>query len=491
MNILELLKVSDKTAFIQGKSRVTYKELLHAGLNFGQNLIKSGIKEKDSVLVFVPLSIELYVVLIGTWSIGAVPIFIDFSQGAKFVDASVERLKPDVVICDRVTGFLRNVYSKIRKIKMLKVQQVTKVIKNSNISPSPKTKIEDLDKQIEVLETRTKDVKSLEPSHPAIMTLTSGSTGVPKVAVRTHGFLINQYYALKAHMDFSSHHIDLGTLPVFALASLASQMTILLPEKSYKGKMDIAKLAKAAKREGVSRAICSPTLLKGMLESEELINLKLAYLGGAPVYPSVLERAQIDMEVHIVYGSTEAEPIAGIGWSEVKEEDRQQIAKGNGLLVGKVVPEVECKIGENGEILVTGKTVLQGYLDGIGDKENKLREGDKVWHRTGDAGYFDDQNRLWLLGRVDQIIHDTKGILYPFCVECILDAHFEIRGAILSHHGKRTVVIEKSKSLRDVSEVLQLLKSQHIEQVITVKKLPMDKRHGAKIDYHRLGKILS
>jgi acyl-coenzyme A synthetase/AMP-(fatty) acid ligase len=92
MNILELLKPSNKTAIIQGKSRITYSELLDSGLKFGGYLRNKGIKSGNTVLIFIPLSIELYTAMIGAWSIGASAIFIDFSRGSKFVSDSIERL---------------------------------------------------------------------------------------------------------------------------------------------------------------------------------------------------------------------------------------------------------------------------------------------------------------------------------------------------------------------------------------------------------------
>ena len=92
--------------------------------------------------------------------------------------------------------------------------------------------------------------------------------------------------------------------------------------------------------------------------------------------------------------------------------------------------------------------------------------------------------RKAVLGRVSQAIHDDNGVLYPFCVECILDAHYGIRGAILVKNGKRIVVIEKGAV--DCEDVLCELRPQHIAQVVEVKKIPMDKRHGAKVDYDRL-----
>jgi len=462
MNILEMLKSSDKAALIQGEKCVTYYELLNSGMQFGKKLKDCGIKSGSHVLVFVPLSIELYIAMIGAWTIGAIPIFIDFSQGAKFVNNSIERLTPDIIICDKVTSLVRLTYAKMRKLRKLKII-------------------------IDFTDSIRQSAK-LQCDHPAIMTLTSGTTGIPKIAVRTHGFLIAQYHALTAHMDYNENHVDLGTLPVFTLASLASHMTILLPNKSYKSKINFADLALQMQEECVSRAICSPAIMSKLLNHSDFPDLRSVYLGGAPVYPSVLKKIPKRVDLNIVYGSTEAEPIAGIAWADVSENDRQNISNGAGLLVGHIVPEVECRIGNNSEIQVSGETVLKGYLGGIGDEENKILEGDKTWHKTGDAGYIDEQGRLWLLGRVSQAIHDESGTLYPFCAECILDSHFGIRGAFLLQNKERVAVIEKG--FVNENDVLQALKSQHISKIITIKKIPMDKRHGAKIDYERLLKSL-
>ncbi|MDR0315101.1 MAG: AMP-binding protein [Oscillospiraceae bacterium] len=460
MNILELFRRADKTALIQNGERVSYKELSEQGLRFGGFLRDNGIKSNSYILVFIPLSIELYIAMVGAWSIGAVPIFIDFSRGAKFVNDSIDRLKPDIIVCDGVTGIIKNGYSKMRKIKTVKVNG-----KGDPVS-----------------------AEKLDENHPAILSFTSGTTGLPKIAERTHGFLIDQYHALIEHIDFNENHIDLGTLPVFTLANMAAGMTTLLPDKSYRSKINSAKLARQMQLQKVSRTICSPALMRGLLKHGDFPNLKNVYLGGGPVYPSLLKNIREDIDLHIVYGSTEAEPISGIRWEDVNHTNRQKINEGAGLPVGHVVPGVECIIGEEQEILVSGKTVLKGYMNGVGDSENKIHQGDKVWHRTGDAGYFDEQGCLWLLGRVSQAINDEFGTLYPFGVECILDFQFGIRGAVLLQDKKRIVVVEKSDIAPET--ILKFLKSQRIEKVAFVKKIPMDKRHSAKIDYARLQNMI-
>ena len=69
-----------------------------------------------------------------------------------------------------------------------------------------------------------------EPDDPALVTFTSGSTGVPKAALRTHRFLLAQYRALESSIALEAGEVDLATLPVFVLANLAAGVTTVIPK---------------------------------------------------------------------------------------------------------------------------------------------------------------------------------------------------------------------------------------------------------------------
>jgi long-chain acyl-CoA synthetase len=73
--------------------------------------------------------------------------------------------------------------------------------------------------------------------------------------------------------------------------------------------------------------------------------------------------------------------------------------------VGKPLPGVDVKIGQDGEILIRADSVFDGYLNDPGATEQALAGG---WLHTGDAGYLDDSGHLVVLGRVGEVVY-TKG----------------------------------------------------------------------------------
>jgi acyl-CoA synthetase (AMP-forming)/AMP-acid ligase II len=231
-----------------------------------------------------------------------------------------------------------------------------------------------------------------------------------------------------------------------------------------------------------------------------------------------LQRIAPQATITAVYGSTEAEPIARISRHEIVTEDIAAILGGRGLIVGLPVPIIRLRIlknqwgtpvgpytptefhaacqpvGEAGEIVVSGKHVLSGYLGGRGDEENKFIVAGVRWHRTGDAGYLDDRGRLWLLGRCSARIEDSQGTLYPLSVEhAALQHEFVRRAAVVSVGGQRVLAVEFRNGRLPEPHMAPLLGSlgfAKVQQVRVLKSMPVDKRHNAKIDYPVLNSLL-
>jgi acyl-CoA synthetase (AMP-forming)/AMP-acid ligase II len=222
-----------------------------------------------------------------------------------------------------------------------------------------------------------------------------------------------------------------------------------------------------------------------------------------------------DAAVVAVYGSTEAEPIAKIDRRDIAAADRLAMERGAGLLAGTASPSIQLRIiadrwgtplgpwrdakleqqtrtdGLAGEIVVSGEHVLTSYLDGQGDEETKIRVGDRIWHRTGDAGYLDRQGRLWLLGRAAAKVCDSGGVVYPFAVECAASGIPGVRrSAFVLHRNCRVLVVEADRTAGLREALTSRLEWARLVKIAMVRRIPVDRRHNAKIDYPALGRIL-
>jgi len=205
-----------------------------------------------------------------------------------------------------------------------------------------------------------------------------------------------------------------------------------------------------------------------------------------------------------IFGIT---PIAVFGW----------LTAGKGLLAGPPVKDIHLRIipdrwgspiaplsrsqfeslclppGKAGEIVVSGDHVLPGYWKGRGNSETKFTVSEAIWHRTGDAGYLDTKGRLWLLGRCIARIEDPCGILYPFAVESAVSEHPNLRrSACIAYNNQRVLAVELEHT--NGSNHMAALKAKltwaGIDRVEILKRIPVDPRHNAKIDYPALNALL-
>jgi acyl-CoA synthetase (AMP-forming)/AMP-acid ligase II len=489
---------------------LTFAELAAATAAGSRLLLRSGLKRGDTILFFHPVAIELYTALLSALRAGMVAMFVDPSAGRKLMSRCCELAQPAGLFGSPKAHLLRLLSRGVRRCP---VKFSTGVSLPSARRWDPGVCYE----QVRVAE--------VDDDTPALITFTSGSTGRPKGMVRSHGFLIAQHRALQSALSLEPGQVDLITLPVFVLANLASGVTSVLADTDLAkpGRADADAVGAQAQDEGVTRVAASPAFLGRLLDRPRCLNsFDQIYTGGAPVFPPLLDalkKAKPSANVFAVFGSSEAEPIAHIEHGEVSEQDRVAMRKGEGLLVGTPVAEIQlrvvqdtwgtplgamsgaefdektCKRREPGEIVVTGDHVLKGYLHGIGDEETKFRVNDEIWHRTGDAGYLDERGRLWLLGRCSARTTVAGTSLYPFAVEAALSFDSAVRrSAVATANGRALLAVELSPAARPEMDLPRIKEaigwSGLLEEIVQVPVIPVDRRHNAKVDYPALEKML-
>jgi acyl-CoA synthetase (AMP-forming)/AMP-acid ligase II len=347
-----------------------------------------GLRRGQAVLVFVPMSADLYVALLALFRLGAVALFLDPSAGREHIDHCCSRWAPDALLAISKAHLLRLRSRALRRIPikasigcwipgargwprrwrnetfavdLAEPEDPALVTFTSGSTGVPKAGLRThrfLLAQYRALESSialtTGEVDLAEPEDPALVTFTSGSTGVPKAGLRTHRFLLAQYRALESSIALTTGEVDLATLPVFVLANLAAGVTTVIPDVDLRrpGAVDAGRVFAQIERHGVTRLTASPAFMERLIEygrasGRTLPALRKLYTGGAPVFPRLLEalREFAPMaEAVAVYGSTEAEPIAHVERAAMRPDDLEAMRSGRGLLAGTPVQEVTLRI---------------------------------------------------------------------------------------------------------------------------------------------------
>ena len=512
MNVAALLveramRAPNVTAIIdeRRKERCTYAELHRRVVGVSEQLRQSGLAPGDRVVIAVRMSLDLYVVLLAVWHSGLVAIVPDASSGFKAMERGLSMTSPKAIIAEQRLALMIPFIAACRSISMkfcLGFLPGMRRLNSIGASLHDETPVDRAD------------------NDPALLTFTSGSTGLPKAVVRTHGIVQAQMRAILATVDLGS--VTLETMPIVLLANLAAGGTSVIPSVNLRavGKSDPAELARTISRNLCTTMIASPAVLERMAASakaadERVATLTDVYSGGAPVFPVVLAefgRIATAARLHVVYGSTEAEPIAHLEAAMTTPDALHRMECGAGLLVGKPVDTIRIEIlrsrwgepigplsfedfaklrtekTEPGEIVVTGAHVIPGYLNGTGDAETKIHVEGQVFHRTGDAGFLDEAGLLWLLGRAASVIRDQRGTLYPLAVECAASFLPGVKRSAVIAIGESRILFVQSEGA-DMSTIKSRLAWAALDHVCRIDEIPVDRRHNAKVDYPRLVKL--
>ncbi len=504
-------------ALIDGTGRsarsVTFAELDVRAGRAAALLRRQGLAAGDRVLTFHPMAAELYVAIAAFLRTGLIAAFVDPSAGRAHIERCCALAPPAALLATPKAHLLRLVSPALHRIPVKFATGIG--------APGAVRWAASRDLPVEA------EPVACAAETPALATFTSGSTGAPKMAVRTHSFLRRQHGVLAELQQLGDDDIVLSTLPIFVLSHIAAGACTLIPsvDVRHPGKVRAGPLLRQTAEQGVTCIEGSPALLDRMTHQAAaaaftLPRVNKVFTGGGPVFPALMQRIRAlapNAQITAVYGSTEAEPIAHLDLEEMTAADSDASAEGAGLLAGRPVPAADVRVlpdewgrplssltreeferrvlpaGAAGEIVVSGPHVLAGYWQGQGDAETKFRVEDTVWHRTGDAGYFDSRGRLWLLGRCMARVEDARGVIYPFAVECAAQRHAEIkRAAFVAHRARRLLVVELYGSVKDdlSGRLLREMEWAHIDEVRVLRHLPVDKRHNAKIDYGALRRML-
>jgi len=380
---------------------------------------------------------------------------------------------------------------------------------------------------------------SPDEDHLAAIIFTSGSTGPPKGVAFTHDMFDTQSRDIAERFGIQPGEVDLACFPFFGLFDVTMGVTAVIPDMNptRPAKADPAKIVKAAKQWKITQSFASPALWHKVADyctntGDRIDTLRRAISAGAPISAKLLAKLKPcihpDGDIFPPYGATEALPVSVISATEVLNETAAQTDQGKGVCVGKKfssiswkviaitddpiarwedIAEMELPIGEIGELMVTGRQVTTEYVnrpEANAAAKVKDNEG-RIWHRMGDVGYLDEQDRFWFCGRkahrvdvVDQRAKpDARRTYFSTPCEAIFDRHPKIyRSALanspsgkprmfaepLPEHFPKTVA-ERQQLLDELRELGQSSPlTDTITEIRLLRSFPVDVRHNVKIN---------
>ncbi|MDD7969957.1 AMP-binding protein [Roseinatronobacter sp. HJB301] len=453
----------DRVALIDGSGReVTYIELNARRLAFANAWHHKGIRAGDKVLIAMSVDADLYAALAALWTLGATAVLPEPALGLAGLRHAARVTRPRAFCSSGLFGLLGWVLPELWRVRHLRPTGRAATIP---------------------------DIAHPAGVDTALISFTSGTTGMPKAIPRSHDFLGAQYKAIAPLLHDEQPQRDLIAFPVFVLINIASGQTSVLPnwKMSRLDALQPADLQYWMQKNGVTRALLPPSLCEMLAQAGAEAPLHTVFTGGGPVFPELIDRMHSirpNLRVCCVYGSTEAEPIAHLEAADITADDRTAMYGGQGLLVGHPVAGIRLRI-QNNEIQVAGAHVNRGYLDPAHDAQNKVRDGATIWHRTGDAGRLDAQGRLWLLGRMGTDVKIDGRMCYPFSVEVAARQWPGVRQcALIAVNDVACLAIEGDKA--QAASWRTHAAAFGINRVVHVATMPMDKRHRSKIDRESL-----
>lgn len=492
---------------------LSFRELAAEQNEWARRFRSQGISKGSRVLLMVKPGLPLIAICFSLFKIGAVPVVIDPGMGLKSFLNCVRRSQPEFLVGISLAVWVSRVFRKsFRSVKAkIKVGGPLDKIANSFSEEAAEA-------------TARNDL--------AAVLFTSGSTGAPKGVCYEHGMFEAQVEAIRAQYQIEPGEVDLPMLPIFALFNPALGMTTVVPEinPSKPATVDPKKIVQAIQQCGVTNSFGSPALWSKIgvyCDSHDIVlpSLKRILMAGAPVPPGLMKRYKRILpggNVHSPYGATEVLPVSSVSDDEVLEVAAERSAKGEGTCVGRILPNVEARIlpvsedaltaefleralpvGEIGEIVVTGPSVTKAY-DHLPEatRLSKILDGERVWHRIGDLGYFDKDGLLWFCGRKVERVETAAGTFYSDRCEGVVNVHPSVFRSALIRYQKNGAVLPAlvlepfegmypesgDEELELITEVRALAESCEVTKGIQYfflhRGLPVDVRHNAKI--HRL-----
>jgi long-chain acyl-CoA synthetase len=413
----------DVVALRHGERELRYGELDERSNRLAQALLERGVGAGTRVAYLDRSSPEVVELLFAASKIGAVLVPLNWRLAPPELAAVLADAQAPVLIAGPA---FREVAGDVLE----------------RMSPAPRLVVvgEDYERWLAAHEPRDPGGRG-DAGDVIVQMYTSGTTGVPKGVLTTHGNLaVTAQTSLRWGFDQAS--VSLTPLPMFHIGGIGwaycglwhGATTVLVSDFAAEAVLDVVE------HRRVTNAVLVPTMLQmltavpGAAERDYSALRAIAY-GAAPITTTVLKASlrTFGCALFGLYGLTES--TGGVVALEPEDHDpggpREHLLRS----AGRPYPWVELRIadpasarplgpGEVGEVWLRGPNVTPGYFNRPIETAAALTPDG--WLRTGDGGYVDKDGFLFLTDRIKDMIVSGGENVYPVEIEEALAQHADV-----------------------------------------------------------------
>jgi len=446
VNTAEFLQISsitvpEREALVQGETRRTYMELGDRAKRLANGLQKLGVGKGSHVVVIAVNSPQYVETYYGVAMLGGVLVPLNYRAKQEELTYMINTANADVVlVSERYLPLLQDIRHTLTTVKHVICYDA---------APEGLISYEQL-----IAESEPEDLYvDIEDEDPTILIYTSGTTAMPKGVLLSFGGMTEYVLAAveMANPEDQSPDVMLVSVPFFhiagattiCLAIYAGRKLVILPQFSPEAWLE------AVQNERVTISFVVPTMLKRIqehpqFERTDTSSLKSITYGAAPM-PFEVVRRSVEVFPHVdlnnAYGQTETNStltflgaedhkIAGLSGAELelKLKRLRSVGRPRDDVFVMIMDNDNQMLGPNeeGEICVASGRVMSGYYGNEEATHEAIQDG--ILH-TGDVGYLDDENYLFITGRKKDLIIRGGENISPGEIEAVLMSHPQIEDA--------------------------------------------------------------
>jgi long-chain acyl-CoA synthetase len=465
------LRFPDKTAMVFGTRRMTYRAFNERINRLADSLLKMGLQKGDRIALLLHNSPEYFEIYYASAKAGGIFVPINNLLKTSELRQIMEYIEPRFLFFDPdYTETVDQARDGIGTIEHMVV-----------LGGAPASSFEQYEELIEKGKPAEQEIPITDDDVVSIF-LTSGTTGRPKGAMRTHRHVLHDVFVGAIELNLRHNDRALMISPFYHVSWEDNMRHILMSNTMVikkEGSFDPREVLEILSKEKITVCQFVPTMISSMLqvdsiEEYDLSRFRLLTYAASPMPVELLKKAvkRFECEFMQLYGQTETGPLTTLLRPEDHILEGSEIQLAKLASAGKTVINYEIRIvdeqgkdlpvGEIGEIIVRSESMTIGYWRLPEETAKTIKDR---WLYTGDFGRFDEYGYVYIVDRKNDMIISGGKNIYPREIEEVLYKHDAVLEAAVvgvpdDHWGEsvRAMVVLKPGKKANEDEIISFCK---------------------------------